>query len=314
MSCFTYTCRRYYSSYKAIKLGKPFTAAHRVFIENNKGQVISPFHDIPLYSSKETVNMVVEIPRWTNAKIEIATGEKFNPIKQDSKKGKMRFVRNCFPYKGYIWNYGALPQTWEDPTVIHHETMAKGDNDPVDVIEIGQEIAKVGQVKEVKVLGVMAMLDEGETDWKVLAIDKNDPNASKLNGKNRYTPEKMDTYCFVVDVEDVEKLYPGLIDATREWFRVYKIPDGKPANTFAFDGQCKNRAYANSVIQETHEAWKKLIDGQIPPKAETHDLSVENVCVEGSPYKTESIVVKPENFEQEFEKNVPEYDGKWYYI
>jgi hypothetical protein len=29
----------------------------------------------------------------------------------------------------------------------------------------------------------MALLDEGETDWKVLAIDVNDPLASKLNGK-----------------------------------------------------------------------------------------------------------------------------------
>lgn len=33
-----------------------------------------------------------------------------NPIVQDTKKGKLRFVRNCFPHKGYIWNYGALPQ------------------------------------------------------------------------------------------------------------------------------------------------------------------------------------------------------------
>lgn len=29
----------------------------------------------------------------------------------------------------------------------------------------------------------MAMLDEGETDWKVLAIDVNDPMASKVNGE-----------------------------------------------------------------------------------------------------------------------------------
>lgn len=29
----------------------------------------------------------------------------------------------------------------------------------------------------------MALLDEGETDWKVLAIDVNDPLAPKLNGK-----------------------------------------------------------------------------------------------------------------------------------
>lgn len=33
-----------------------------------------------------------------------------NPIIQDTKKGKLRFVRNCFPHKGYIWNYGAFPQ------------------------------------------------------------------------------------------------------------------------------------------------------------------------------------------------------------
>lgn len=103
-------------------------------------------------------------------------------MKQDIKKGKPRFVRNCFPYKGYIWNYGALPQTWEDPNHIHSETMAKGDNDPIDVIEIGQAIAQPGQVKQVKVLGVMAMLDEGETDWKVLAIDINDPMAHQVNG------------------------------------------------------------------------------------------------------------------------------------
>jgi len=33
-----------------------------------------------------------------------------NPIKQDVKKGKMRFVKNHFPYRGYMWNYGAIPQ------------------------------------------------------------------------------------------------------------------------------------------------------------------------------------------------------------
>jgi inorganic pyrophosphatase len=29
----------------------------------------------------------------------------------------------------------------------------------------------------------MALLDEGETDWKVIAIDVNDPLAPKLNGR-----------------------------------------------------------------------------------------------------------------------------------
>ena len=36
------------------------------------------------------VHMLVEIPKWSRAKFEIATGESFNPIKQDVKKGRLR--------------------------------------------------------------------------------------------------------------------------------------------------------------------------------------------------------------------------------
>ncbi len=42
--------------------------------------------------------------------LQIATKERLTPIKQDIKKGNLRFVDNCFPHHGYIWNYGALPQ------------------------------------------------------------------------------------------------------------------------------------------------------------------------------------------------------------
>jgi hypothetical protein len=84
---------------------------HRVYIEQN-GSVVSPFHDIPLFADQNNgiFNMIVEVPRWTNAKMEICKEEPFNPIKQDIKKGRLRFVRNCFPHHGYIWNYGAFPQ------------------------------------------------------------------------------------------------------------------------------------------------------------------------------------------------------------
>lgn len=41
---------------------------------------------------------------------QISKEELLNPIKQDIKKGKLRYVRNCFPHKGYLWNYGAFPQ------------------------------------------------------------------------------------------------------------------------------------------------------------------------------------------------------------
>lgn len=41
---------------------------------------------------------------------QISKEDFLNPIKQDVKKGKLRFVRNCFPHKGYLWNYGAFPR------------------------------------------------------------------------------------------------------------------------------------------------------------------------------------------------------------
>ena len=218
------------------------TTEHRVYIEQNGQVVVSPFHDIPLFADRNNgiLNMIVEVPRWTNAKMEISKEESFNPIKQDIKKGRLRYVRNCFPHHGYIWNYGAFPQvglcvftrplchnalprrspphlapqrdllltlciffqTWEDPAHQHNETKANGDNDPLDVCEIGEQVGYVGQVKQVKVLGIMALLDEGETDWKVLVVDVQDPLASKLN-----------------DIEDVERHLPGLVRATNEWFR-----------------------------------------------------------------------------------------------
>ncbi|KAM0113747.1 Inorganic pyrophosphatase [Aspergillus fumigatus] len=249
-------------SYTVRKIGQANTLEHRVYIEKD-GVPISPFHDIPLYANPEQtiLNMVVEIPRWTNAKQEISKEEFLNPIKQDVKKGKLRFVRNCFPHKGYLWNYGAFPQTWEDPNVVHPETKAKGDNDPLDVCEIGELVGYPGQVKQVKVLGVMALLDEEETDWKVIVIDINDPLAPKLN-----------------DIEDVERHLPGLLRATNEWFRIYKIPDGKPENQFAFSGECKNKKYALDVIRECADAWEKLITGKSP----RGDISLANTSVENS--------------------------------
>lgn len=59
-------------SYTVRKVAQPYTLEHRVYVEKD-GQPISPFHDIPLYANAEktVLNMVVEIPRWTNAKQEV---------------------------------------------------------------------------------------------------------------------------------------------------------------------------------------------------------------------------------------------------
>jgi len=56
---------------------------------------------------------------------------------------------------------------------------------------------------------------------------------------------------------------PGFLKATVEWFRVYKMPDGKPENQFAFNAEARDRQFALEVIEETHHHWKQLVAGQV---------------------------------------------------
>ena len=66
--------------------------------------------------------------------------------------------------------------------------MVQGDNDPVDVVEIGTKQLDMGGVYPVKPLATLAMIDDGELDWKIVAIRTDDPKAKNGN-----------------DVEDVER-------------------------------------------------------------------------------------------------------------
>lgn len=91
----------------------------------------------------------------------------------------------------------------------------------------------------------------------MIVIDKEDRWAPELN-----------------DVSDVERLLPGVIDSIREWFRSYKIPDGKPPNKFALDEQCMGRNYAMKVVAECHMSWRILVG-----KAEAGEEVPRNLSV-----------------------------------
>ncbi|CAL6425583.1 unnamed protein product [Bathycoccus prasinos] len=177
------------SAYQSSKVGDYPSLDFRCFYEKD-GKRISPWHDVPLKNADGSFNFICEIPKETKAKMEVATDEKLTPIKQDTKKGKLR----DYPYN-INWNYGMLPQTWEDPQHVHPTMNVKGDNDPVDVVEIGSTQLEMGSVTPVKPLGVYAMIDEGELDWKVICISTSDPKASDIN-----------------DVADVEKHMPGELE------------------------------------------------------------------------------------------------------
>jgi inorganic pyrophosphatase len=231
------------SIYSVRQLGKLHSSSFKRYVQDENGKILSSFHDVPVGNIDEgIVNMIVEIPRWTNAKLEICKHLEFNPIIQDSKKENLRYVANLFPFRGYVHNYGALPQTWENPKEIDRDYKSGGDNDPLDVCEIGQKLGFSGQVKKIKVLGCMPLIDEGETDWKIIAVSVDDPFADKLH-----------------DIEDVENHLPGLLEGTRTWFRDYKVPDGKQYNHI---GPLRGRAEALRIIADCHEAWQRLVQGK----------------------------------------------------
>jgi hypothetical protein len=43
-----------------------------------------------------------------------------------------------------------------------------------------------------------------------------------------------------------------IFQATNEWFRIYKIPAGKPENQFAFNGEAKNKVNLKKFFYLPH--------------------------------------------------------------
>ena len=232
--------RNFSSEATVVEEGTQPSLEWRAFFEAN-GKRISPWHDISLKGESGHFNYVNEINIGQRAKMEVTLDEPGNPIKQDVKKGALRF----FTYGDSPFNYGCIPQTWENPHAIHEGTGLKGDGDPVDVVEISQEPLGLGTVAEIKLLGVMALIDEGETDWKVLGIAKSNPLFDKINNE-----------------ADIERELPGLVATVRDWFKMYKTTDGKPENEFAFDGAVKDVAYTLEVVDECHESYNDLVQGK----------------------------------------------------
>lgn len=65
--------------------------------------------------------------------------------------------------------------------------------------ELAGEVDKPGQIKQAKALGAFAVLEDEQTDWKIIVIDVNNPLSEKLN-----------------DISDVEKHMPGYVETMLE--------------------------------------------------------------------------------------------------
>jgi 3'-phosphoadenosine 5'-phosphosulfate synthase len=164
----------------AVASGEYGSADFSVSLRGNGGQPLSPWHGLPLrpegHGQGQGENLlftgVIEIPMYSTAKFEVqktlpgqfvrraarfppfsrlqlmSVAHVFpgNPIRQDrNDDGTPRF----FAYGSPPFNYGLLPQTWEDPSVLTDGY--GGDNDPLDIIEVGASSLPIGSVLTVKV-------------------------------------------------------------------------------------------------------------------------------------------------------------------
>ena len=226
--------------YTTVHAQQQMPTTHRIYLQHKDQPTyaFTPIVDaIPLHNADDnTFNMVCEIPRFTSAKMEIDWKALHQPIRQDiTTDGRPReYQLSPMPF-----NYGAMPQTWEDPNHKCEHTGFYGDDDPLDVVDIGTAQASTGLVYRVKVLGVLGMIDQNETDWKIIAINVNDPMAVYLN-----------------NIGDVCVHRHGILDVLKEWLRMYKVPEGKPPNSFAFDEAYQNKAFAEHIVFQMHRAWQ----------------------------------------------------------
>lgn len=240
------------SKLKTVAEGEEGTMSWKLFFEYD-GERISPWHEVPFLAGHEKdeklLHFVCEIPKGTTAKMEINKDAEFNPIIQDTKKGKLRYYQYN-PEVGSLVNYGAIPQTWEDPKHIEPATGKGGDNDPIDVLQLNHEPCVMGSVQVVRVLGTFALVDGGETDWKVLVVRVDDTTTSHMR-----------------DVGDVPQ---GTRDELIEWFRRYKTAEGKGLNEFGLDEKVMDKDFAMKVCEQTHLSWVNELSSRPHPDHVRH--------------------------------------------
>jgi 3'-phosphoadenosine 5'-phosphosulfate synthase len=204
------------------------------------------WHDIPYKPADpeepNIINFVTEIPMHMAAKMEVQKTYANNAIAQDSNKdGSPRYYSYGTPF----FNYGFVPQTWEDPNLKSAQGYG-GDNDPVDIMEFGSIPLKMGSLRRCRVLGSLELIDAGETDHKIICIalhESDDDEAQEAAN--------------IFSLDDLEKWKPGVMDRLRDWLKRYKTSDGKPENSLASDTP-KSIEQAMAVVEETHNHWKSL--------------------------------------------------------
>lgn len=162
-------------------------------------------------SAPEVIYAVVEIPKGSRNKYEY-----------DKDKEAFALDRVLYSPFHYPAEYGIIPQTlWDD-------------GDPMDILVLMDEATFPGCIIETRPIGVMRMIDGGDSDDKILGVPLNDPHFS--------------------DVKDIEDVPPALLNEIMHFFQDYKKLEGKTTEVLRWD----NAQEAYEAIKHSMELYEEL--------------------------------------------------------
>ena len=188
-----------------------------VLKKDGEYKILSNIHlvnEIPY--KKDGYQALIEIPSGSTAKWEV--NHKSGNLEWEFRDNKPREVK----YLGYPANYGFIPQTILDKA-------DGGDGDPLDILVLGSSV-KRGTIQEVKILGAIKLLDSGEQDDKIIAIN--------IDG----------VFKDIDNLGDMMVKFPGVVEIVRAWFEGYK------GSKMHFMGYMNN-IDAKNIIEKAHKSW-----------------------------------------------------------
>ncbi|MBT5375636.1 MAG: inorganic diphosphatase [Nitrospinaceae bacterium] len=172
---------------------------------------MNPWHDVDLGEKfPDVFPAIIEVPKGSKTKYEL-----------DKATGMIRVDRILYSSVQYPANYGFIPQTYCD------------DNDPLDVLVLGQDPVYPLSIVSAKPIGVMEMIDQGEKDDKIIAVHANDPEYAHYNA--------------------IEELPPHRMKEIRRFFEDYKVLENKLVVVHKLLGHQD----ALTIIQESRDLYKK---------------------------------------------------------
>lgn len=179
------------------------------------------WHDVPLGdNAPNEFNVIIEIPANSNNKYEI-----------DKATGLIKLDRANYGAAPYPFDYGFAPQTlWED-------------DDALDVIVLTTYPLDVGILVQVRPVGVMKMIDSGESDDKIIAVPVDD---------KRWDDVK--------DLNDVNKHDLQVFQDFFETYKNLKKNDGSSKNVVTING-FEGAAAARAAVDKSVELYAEKFGG-----------------------------------------------------